>query len=106
MIRQLRKRGYKVHIFFLWVDTADVAVARVKERVLKGGHDVPQSVLHRRYGRLIRNFFADYRPLADSWYLFDNTGTEPEGIAAGRRDKLHIMKPEVYSALIKRYGAK
>ena len=47
LIRQLRKRGYKVHVFFLWVDTVDVALARVKERVLKGGHDVPPPVLHR-----------------------------------------------------------
>jgi predicted ABC-type ATPase len=105
-IRQLRKWGYKVHFFFLWVDTVEVASARVKERVLKGGHDVPQPVLHRRYGRSIRNFFADYRALADSWYLFDNTGTKPEVIAVGRRDKVRIIEADTYSALIARYGAK
>jgi predicted ABC-type ATPase len=61
LIQQLKKQGYKVHSFFLWVDTVEVALARVKERVLKGGHDVPQPVIHRRFGRSIRNFFADYR---------------------------------------------
>lgn len=106
LIRQLQKQGYKVHVFFLWVDTVDVAIARVRERVLKGGHDVPQAVLHRRYGRSIRNFFADYFLLANSWYLFDNTGTQPEVIAVGGQGKLRIMKSEVYSALIARYGAK
>ena len=106
LIRQLRKHGYTVHIFFLWVDTVDVALARVKERVLKGGHDVPQRVLQRRFGRSIRNFLADYQPLADSWYLFDNTGTKPEAIAAGKRQKLRIIKSDVYSALVERYGEK
>ena len=95
-----------MHIFFLWVDTVDVALARVKERVLKGGHDVPQRVLQRRFGRSIRNFLADYQPLADSWYLFDNTGTKPEAIAAGKRQKLRIIKSDVYSALVERYGEK
>lgn len=106
LVLQLKKQGYKVHFFFLWVDTVEVALARVKERVLKGGHDVPQSVLHRRFGRSIRNFFADYRPLADSWYLFDNTRTKPEVIATGRRKNLRIMNADLYSALVRRYGAK
>ncbi len=106
LIRQLKKQGYRVHFFFLWVDTVDVVLARVRERVLKGGHDVPQSVLYRRYGRSIRNFFADYRPLANSWYLFDNTGTKPEVIAVGGGGKLHIMRSDMFSALIGHYGAK
>jgi predicted ABC-type ATPase len=95
-----------VHFFFLWVDTVGVALARVKERVLKGGHDVPQAVIHRRFGRSIRNFFLDYRVLADSWYLFDNTGTRPELIAVQKAKKLRIMKPDIYRALAARYGEK
>ena len=106
LIRDLKKQGYKVHFFFLWVDTVGVALARVKERVLKGGHDVPQAVVHRRFGRSIRNFFVDYRVLADFWYLFDNTGTRPELIAVEKAKKLRIMKPDIYRALVTRYGEK
>jgi predicted ABC-type ATPase len=106
LIRQLKKQGYKVHFFFLWVDTVGVALARVKERVLKGGHDVPQAVIHRRFGRSIRNFFVDYSILADSWYLFDNTGTRPQLIAVKKEEKLRIMKPDIYRTLVARYGEK
>jgi len=106
LLRELKKQGYRVHLFFLWVDTVDVALARVRERVLKGGHDIPESVQYRRFGRSIRNFFLDYRLLADSWYLFDNTGTKPEVIAIETRHKLRIMRAEIYSALVARYGAK
>src|SRR5216684_7307368 len=81
LIRELKKQGYKVHFFFLWVKSVDVALSRVKDRVLKGGHDMPESVIRRRFGRSIRNFLAEYRPLADSWYLFDNSGTRPAIVA-------------------------
>jgi len=67
---------------------------------------VPQAVIHRRFGRSIRNFIMDYRVLADSWYLFDNTGTRPELIAVEKAKKLRIMKPDVYRALAARYGEK
>jgi predicted ABC-type ATPase len=61
-----------------------VALSRVKDRVLKGRHDVPEPVVPRRFGRSIRNFLAEYRPLADSWYLFDNSGTTSAVIAFKR----------------------
>ena len=102
--RQLKKQGYEVHFFFLWVKSADVALSRVRERVLKGGHDVPEAVVRRRFGRSIRNFFAEYRRLADSWYLFDNSGGTPAIVAFERAGKPRIMNPEQYQALIARYG--
>ncbi len=47
MVRQLRRVGYRVHIFYLWVKNPDVAVSRIQDRVLKGGHDVPEAVVRR-----------------------------------------------------------
>src|SRR5258708_3765696 len=77
LIQRLKNEGYKVHLFFLVVEGVDVALSRIKERVLKGGHDVPETVVRRRFTRSISNFFREYSPLADSWYLFDNTSTKP-----------------------------
>jgi predicted ABC-type ATPase len=104
LIRQLKKQGYEVHFFFLWVKSVDVALSRVRERVLKGGHDVPESVVRRRFGRSISNFFAEYRRLADSWYLFDNSAGTPEVVAFERAGKPRIINREQYEALIERYG--
>jgi predicted ABC-type ATPase len=102
LIRQLKKQGYDVHIFFLWVESVDVALSRVRERVLKGGHDVPEAVVRRRFGRSISNFFAEYLRLADSWYLFDNSGGTPSVVAFERAGKPRIMNREQYKALIAR----
>jgi predicted ABC-type ATPase len=104
LIRRLKKRGYKVHFFFLWVPTVDLALTRVRGRVLEGGHDVPESVVRRRFGRSIHNFLVRYRQLANSWTLFDNSGAAPTVIAFEKQGNLRIMNGEVYQTLIARYG--
>ena len=42
-LRELQADGYEVHLFFLWLPNADMAVARVADRVRAGGHDVPEA---------------------------------------------------------------
>jgi len=56
LIRDLTKRRYDVHFFFLWIPTVALALRRVRARVLEGGHDVPHVVVRRRFDRSIRNF--------------------------------------------------
>jgi len=104
LVQRLKRRGYKVHLFFLFVEAVDVTLSRIKERVLKGGHDVPEAVVRRRFDRSVRNFFREYQALVDSWYLFDNTGTNPVPIAFKKRRQLRIMNRKTYDTLITRYG--
>jgi len=46
-----------------------------------GGHDVPAQTILRRFNRGLHNLFYPYRPLLDSWMLFDNSGELPLVIA-------------------------
>jgi predicted ABC-type ATPase len=71
LLRQLKPQGYDIHFFFLWLKSVDLALSRIKERVSRGGHDVPEPVIRRRFDRSMRNFLLDYRPLAKAWTLFD-----------------------------------
>jgi predicted ABC-type ATPase len=71
--------GYDVHIFYLWLPSPDLAVARVGRRVEAGGHDVPELVIRRRFWKSLVNFDRLYRPLATSWRLYD--GSAPGGHA-------------------------
>jgi predicted ABC-type ATPase len=81
----LKRDGYRVHLLFLWLTSADLAVSRVAERVRSGGHEVPAHVVRRRYAAGLRNLFGLYMPLADSWQVFDNSGTTlPRLVAAGQ----------------------
>lgn len=84
-LRALADTGYHVHLVFLWIPTADLAVQRVRERVRAGGHDVPEETIRRRFRRGIRNFHELYRPLARSWRVYDNSrGSGPVLFATGR----------------------
>ena len=40
LIRGLKRRGYEVHFFYLWLPSVELAISRVKERVLRGGHEI------------------------------------------------------------------
>jgi predicted ABC-type ATPase len=104
LIRDLKKRRYDVHFFFLWVPTVSLALTRVRARVLAGGHNVPEAVVRRRFDRSIRNFLLSYRSLGDSWTLFNNSGATPAVISFQKEDRLRIMNRDVYDTLITRYG--
>lgn len=104
LIRQLKKLRYEVHFFFLWVPTVSLALTRVRARVQEGGHDVPEAVVRRRFERSIRNFLRHYRPLSDSWILFNNAATTPVVIAFEKQGSVRIMNRETYESLIAHYG--
>lgn len=87
-IRSLASAGYSCRIVFLWLPSADAAIARVASRVRAGGHDVPADVIRRRYQAELRNFFGVYRPLADIWEMMDATSPKPWLIAAGSKNTL------------------
>ena len=84
-LRDAREQGYRVHLFFLTLPDAGLAVARVSQRVSAGGHDMPENEVRRRYTGGRDNFFGLYRPLADEWYVVDNSDYHsPRAIASGR----------------------
>ncbi len=71
-------------ILYLWLPTPDIAVARVRERVLSGGHSVPDDIVRRRYHRGLDNFFRIYIPLADAWRFYENSDLRgPRLVARG-----------------------
>jgi predicted ABC-type ATPase len=76
-LRELRWTGYGVRVLYVWIASPDLAVERVKQRAARGGHDVPESVVRRRYLRSARNFFSLYRPIADSWAVWENAANGP-----------------------------
>lgn len=76
-IRQWQQAGYRVELIFLQLNHAEEAVARVRQRVRQGGHDVPEAVIRRRFAAGLENFHRHYAPVADAWALYDNAGEAP-----------------------------
>lgn len=71
LIHRARRRGYRVMLFHIGVESADLSVARVSERVKEGGHPVPEEKMRSRYARngpLIRQAVL----LSELGHVYDN----------------------------------
>jgi predicted ABC-type ATPase len=73
-----RRAGYRVEIVYLKLKSPQLALRRVAARVRQGGHHVARADVLRRYARGWRNFEMIYRPLADSWAIYENSGEAPQ----------------------------
>ena len=76
-IPRWREQAYWIKLVFLRLPTPEMAIARVRQRVAEGGHDVPKVVIRRRFHAGWRNFETTYRNLVDEWAVYDNSGDTP-----------------------------
>ncbi len=83
MIREWRKQNYQVKLFFLSLSNPEEAIARIAERVIQGGHYVPDDVVRRRFEAGLVNFKTIYRFEVDYWRWYDNSGDMPIMIDEG-----------------------
>jgi predicted ABC-type ATPase len=86
-IKKAQNAGFDVVLLFFWLDSVDLAISRVKSRVLEGGHNIPENVIRRRYLAGVRNLFELYIPICDYWMIFNNSNPELQLIADGNFDK-------------------
>jgi predicted ABC-type ATPase len=92
-----RDSGFIVRTLYLWLDTVETSLERVRKRVQKGGHDVPEVDVRRRFSRSLTNFWNLYRPLSDHWVLMLNSGTQTQDVAFGTMVDVTINDPELFS---------
>ncbi|GAB1354961.1 hypothetical protein MASR1M12_37010 [Erysipelotrichia bacterium] len=104
-IKELKRSGYKFSILFFWLESPQLAVNRVAERVMNGGHHVPEDVVKRRYEAGLANFFRFYQPVADHWEFFDNSNAfEPVLVACSDGDSpANILVPRIWEPLKEKY---
>jgi predicted ABC-type ATPase len=102
--KMLKEKGYKIHIFFLWIPSSQLAVARVKDRVAQGGHNVPLVDIKRRFERSIEKFFKQYRLLADQWMLFNNSKLKPKLIARKQNSHIDVFDHFLFKKITKKVG--
>ena len=81
-ISQWRAAGYAVALHFLALPNAEVAIERVAQRVRQGGHNIPETVIRRRFSSGQTNL-ARYCALVDVWDVYDNSGPTPVLISEG-----------------------
>ena len=82
-LKRWRSLGYRVEIVYLRLRSVRLALRRIAARVRQGGHPVAREDVVRRFDRGLEHFERIYRPLADRWSVYDNSGTRPRLLERG-----------------------
>jgi len=100
-IEEAKIAGFAVTVVLIFLVSADECVSRVRQRVLKGGHSVPDGDIRRRYKRSMRNFWEMYRLLADKWVLLYNGKEGMIEVAGGEQDSYLIKISHLFDLYMK-----
>lgn len=105
LVKQLRRGGYRVHMFYLWVPAPELALERIHDRVVKGGHDVPPAAVQRRFTRTLTNLFRLYRPLLDTLHFFDNSRAQLHLVFKDEQGKTTVFDAPAYEEILSKVSA-
>jgi predicted ABC-type ATPase len=99
LLRDAAQQGFEVHVWYAGLSSPELHVARVKSRVKKGGHDIPEADIRRRYGHSRLNLI-DLLPHLAALRVYDNSadadpakGTAPEPVLV-----LHMERGKILNA--------
>ncbi len=101
LIQRLREDGWRVELIYVALPSVEVAMSRVAERVMHGGHDIPRADLTRRFSRSIRNFLAEYAHLADRAECYLNTDLHPIRVFTQQGRRREVTAPAILHQLEK-----
>ena len=99
IVRQAKARGYETTVLYFWLNSPELAIQRVRERVVSGGHNIPDAVVRRRYVMGLQYLFDTYIPEMDRWVLADNSKPPFTVVAEGSDGLTYIKDNEKYQLI-------
>jgi predicted ABC-type ATPase len=103
-VQRLSQANYTVILVFVYLESPELCLARVRQRVRKGGHAIPESDVLRRFDRSLGNFWHQYRLAVTRWHLVQNSGTSFEEVAIGHAGRVLIKDNDQYQAFLRVIG--
>ena len=94
MLREAKRKGYHIHLEYITTQSPAINVARVRNRVRDGGHDVPEEKIVSRYERSMR-LLPEAARIADIAFIYDNSSTKPILIAEKSSDGQWRISPQI-----------
>jgi predicted ABC-type ATPase len=92
LFRRARRLGYEIELHYLWLSSPAQAIARVRQRVRMGGHDVPAPDIRRRFKRSLANLIDGYLPLATRWLFWDSRGLPAKCLATSATHDIKTVR--------------
>ncbi len=97
-IKRAQKLGYQVNLFFLRLETPELAQQRVLTRVSKGGHNIEPKVISRRFVRGLGNL-KTYLQLVDTAIIYEASGLELIEVARKNKTRLKILDQNLWKKI-------
>lgn len=71
-IENAKEQGFEVTLLYVGLESYELAINRVKQRVKKGGHGIPDEVIKKRYTQSLKHL-TRLAPICDNVAIYDNT---------------------------------
>lgn len=104
LINRLQHAGWQVELIYLALPSIEMSKARVAERVLHGGHDIPARDIERRFARSLHNLFTEFSYVVNHCLFLMSTSNEPVLIFEQQGEHRNIIQNEFYQHFIKEAG--
>ncbi len=104
LLRGVKRAGFRLHMFYLWIPSPELALLRIRYRVASGGHNVPERDVRRRFGRTLGNLFKLYRPLLDTLHFFDNSSDTPRLLFKDEAGQTGVNDAALYEQLRRQFA--
>lgn len=76
LVRAAKKRSFEFRLIYILLDSPEHNIERIRFRVAKGGHDVPEAKVRGRYARSLGQL-PWFLERADKAWIFNNSGAQP-----------------------------
>lgn len=97
VVKSAKEKGYWVKVIYIFVDSEDLCVERVRSRVLKGGHNVPEGDIRRRFQRSLNNFWINFTQLSNFWILLYNGDENYQQVAIGSSENYSVENEALFN---------
>jgi len=99
-LKKCQTQNYQINLIYFWLHSPDLAIARVRQRVASGGHNIPEETIIRRYYRGQKNLTECYLSLCQTWIIYDNS-TFPSQLVAtyNPEQQITLYQPEIWEQI-------
>ncbi|KKC24350.1 AAA family ATPase [Sphingomonas sp. SRS2] len=98
LVEEAKSYGFEIRLIFVMLATPDLNIERVRQRVRKGGHDVPEEKIVSRFHRSLAQL-PWFLEAADRAYVYDNSDKKPRLVLEKGADGEIAIDPEAPGAL-------
>ena len=96
LLSEAAAAGFEVHVFYVGLASPEMHLARVRQRVAGGGHDIPEEAIRKRWRHSRLNLIS-LLPVLTELRVYDNSaaGDPAQGVAPQPVLILHVVRGDI-----------